>query len=241
MGRTVLIVDDDRLLREAMALDFRRRNYNVFLAQNGSEAFEIVQSQKVDVVLSDIRMPNGDGVSLLRNIRELHHEMPIVFLITGFADLTLEDAYHYGAAAVIAKPFNRRALYEAIDRALMPKAARWDNPSDQAFTHLNVQLAFSNILQAVEGRVLNLGNGGMFVELKGIPDVAIGSEVQFSIQLSSVPDFVGRGVVRWMRRESLDNLPRGCGIEFLHVNESMRGEVVGLVDRLQTKSFIPKY
>lgn len=111
----ILIVDDDEALREAMAFDFKREGFNVSLAENGKIAFEIVKSNKIHLVISDVRMPGGDGLSLLAEIRNYDPSIPMVIFVTGFANTTEAECLEKGAKKVIAKPFQRRHL---IDSAL---------------------------------------------------------------------------------------------------------------------------
>ena len=66
---TILIVDDEIDLRDSIAFDYKRKGFNVLVASSGNEAFEIVKKNKVNVVLSDVRMPDGDGIELLYNIK----------------------------------------------------------------------------------------------------------------------------------------------------------------------------
>lgn len=120
---TILIVDDEPALRNAMALDFKRKGFRVLTACNGREGLEMVKAQQVEIVLSDVRMPEGDGVELLRNIKAYSAKIPVVMLITGFADLTLKEAYDQGADAVFPKPFDRKALLEAIMEAVNGKSS----------------------------------------------------------------------------------------------------------------------
>ena len=115
---TLLIVDDEESLRDAMVYDFKRRGFNVLDASNGTQAFEIVKKTKVDIVLTDVRMPGGDGVELLDHIKAYNPELPVVMFITGFADITLEEAYDKGVDAVFAKPFDRKALLTAVMNAI---------------------------------------------------------------------------------------------------------------------------
>src|SRR5665647_200205 len=112
---TILIVDDEELLREALAFDFRRRGYNVILAGSGKEALAFLEKNHVNVVISDVRMPNGNGLELLAAIKKRNVFLPVVMLITGFADLSLEEAYNLGADAVFPKPFDRQALQAAVE------------------------------------------------------------------------------------------------------------------------------
>lgn len=119
----VLVVDDDDDLREVVAQDFASKGYEVRTAASGDEAFRLVQQAPVDLVLSDLRMPSGDGIDLLKQIVALDAPRPAVILMTGFADLNSEQARALGAAALVGKPFDRSALFATV-RAL--RVARGD-------------------------------------------------------------------------------------------------------------------
>lgn len=116
-----MIVEDEDLLREATSILFRRKGFKVLEALNGTLALELVLKHKVDVVLSDVRMPGGDGIQLLDAIRSLHPALPIVILVTGYADIPFEAAYRKGADAVFSKPYDRETLMAAIFDALGAK------------------------------------------------------------------------------------------------------------------------
>ena len=115
--KTILIVDDEEDLRDALAFDFKRQDFDVLLAENGQVAYKIIQSKPVTIVLSDVRMAGGDGVELLRNIKSSHSEIPVV-LSTGFAEIGIDEAYNIGAHSVLFKPFERKALKETVQVAM---------------------------------------------------------------------------------------------------------------------------
>lgn len=121
--KTILIVDDEEDLRDAIAFDFKRQGFNVVQAENGKVAYQIVQNQPVTMVFSDVRMAGGDGVELLKNIKQTHPQIPVV-LSTGFAEIGVDEAYDMGAMAVILKPFERKLLKEIVNKILKPFAAR---------------------------------------------------------------------------------------------------------------------
>ncbi len=87
-------------------------------AMSGNEATALLKNHKVDIVLSDIRMANGDGMELLNYIRAFVPTPPSVVLVTGYSDFTAEEALRVGAAAVIAKPFERMKLIGELDRII---------------------------------------------------------------------------------------------------------------------------
>jgi len=115
---TILVVDDDEDLRDSIVFDLERKGFSVASASNGREALEIVKNNKIHVVLSDVRMPGGDGVELLENIRQIDPKVPVVILISGFADVVREDMITRGAQQFIDKPFEPLALVGSVFAAL---------------------------------------------------------------------------------------------------------------------------
>ncbi len=115
---TILVVDDDADLREALVFDVKRKGFTVLSADSGVRAFEIVQKQKVHLVLSDMRMPGGDGLSFLEKIRKLDPTIPVVIFITGFSDASEEECIQKGAKKVFTKPFDREALMRSVFEVL---------------------------------------------------------------------------------------------------------------------------
>ncbi|MDZ4677794.1 MAG: response regulator [Oligoflexia bacterium] len=115
---TLLIVEDDEELREALIFDYEQVGFRVISASNGKIAFDIMKTQKVDIILSDIRMPGGDGVELLKKIRQLNPDIPILMFITGFSDITPQEAIKLGAHKVFEKPFNRQVILSEIYKAI---------------------------------------------------------------------------------------------------------------------------
>lgn len=107
-NKVVLVVDDEEMLTELvkMRIELEREDLNILTASNGHDAFNIVQSQKVDFVLSDIRMPDGDGVKLLENIKQYNPKIPVVCLVTGYAEVEIETLKKKGAIDVLSKPIN---------------------------------------------------------------------------------------------------------------------------------------
>lgn len=105
-GRTFLVVDDEEEIRSIVGDTLEMYGARVFQAENGSRALEILRREKVDAVLSDVRMPGGDGVFLLDESRKLPEPVPPILLMTGYADLTEDEAIKKGAMRLISKPFD---------------------------------------------------------------------------------------------------------------------------------------
>lgn len=115
---TILVVEDEEALREALIFDFKRKGFVVLSADNGTKAFDLVKSNKIDLVVSDIRMPGGDGMSLLEKIREFDPEIPNLIFVTGFSDFSEAECLRKGAKKVVTKPFERKKLMSVVMETL---------------------------------------------------------------------------------------------------------------------------
>lgn len=101
---TVLIVDDEQGIRDIFGLNFEIEGFNIVKASGGMEALEIVKNQHIDFVLSDVQMPAGDGFTLLKEIKKLKIDLPMVLLVTGFAEVTRSEVIAEGGLDLFSKP-----------------------------------------------------------------------------------------------------------------------------------------
>ncbi len=123
-GFKILIVDDEADLREILSEDFAIQGATVFTAKNGRDAFDIAMRESPHVILSDVRMPGGDGVELLKRVREASGDTPPhIFLLTGFSDLQDEEAARLGGQGIFSKPFSLKLLRERVFSVLLGPAA----------------------------------------------------------------------------------------------------------------------
>jgi len=111
---TILIVDDDPDMRRLVVFDFKKSGFHILEASGGNEAFQIVKNNKVDLVLTDIRMPDGDGIELLEKMRSLKSPAPPVILVSAYSELPQTEAFDRGAAAVFPKPYDRKELMTKV-------------------------------------------------------------------------------------------------------------------------------
>lgn len=104
----ILLVDDDQPIRAALRRAFDREGYTVLEATNGIEALKVVESQPVDLVVTDIIMPDSEGIELTFALRKLHPTLPVIAM-SGGGDWAPEPylaiARTAGAAHVLVKPF----------------------------------------------------------------------------------------------------------------------------------------
>ena len=118
MGQTILLTDDDYEMRYAMSETLRRCGYTVDIATGGDEAIQKYSSKKYDMVISDVKMANGDGVSVLKEIKRRSPDVPVV-LITAYGTIdNAVEAMKLGAFDYIMKPFSVDALEDLVRRGI---------------------------------------------------------------------------------------------------------------------------
>jgi two-component system, NtrC family, response regulator PilR len=106
----ILIVDDEPSMRDMLRIVLRRDGYDVVVAGNGAEAIAILEKERVDLLLSDIRMPDVGGVDVLRAAKNLNRDI-IAFMMTAFASTdSAVEAMRLGAVDYFTKPFNMDEL-----------------------------------------------------------------------------------------------------------------------------------
>ncbi len=113
----ILVVDDEEVIREMLQEAIGYAGYNCSIAENGTRALEILKKERVDVVITDIKMPGISGIELLREVKE-NHEADVI-VMTGFIeDFTYEKIIHLGASDFIGKPFRNKELLVRLKRVL---------------------------------------------------------------------------------------------------------------------------
>ena len=117
----VLVVDDEQDVLETLESMLNELNFNTLVAQNGDKAMEIIENNKIDVVLSDIYMPETDGFELLNNVRAFDKEI-VYLMITGKPTIeTAVQSIREGAYDYITKPFDLDDLRIKINRCIEKK------------------------------------------------------------------------------------------------------------------------
>jgi two-component system, NtrC family, response regulator PilR len=114
---SVLIVDDEQMMRNLLEKILIREGYKILSAENGAEALEILQLQSVDIVISDIKMPRMNGFDLLKVLKEEHPDIGVI-MMTAYGDTyTVKDALLLGADEYITKPFKSHEISLVVERA----------------------------------------------------------------------------------------------------------------------------
>ena len=123
----LLIVDDEKSICEILGQYLRMKGYSVNIARSAEDAINIIKKDKIDLVLSDIKMPGMSGVDLLNWIRKYNRVLPVL-LTTGFPTLdSAIEALKLGAFDYLTKPFHLEEIGEKIKRALLNKQMEEEN------------------------------------------------------------------------------------------------------------------
>ncbi|MDO9181986.1 MAG: response regulator, partial [Bacteriovorax sp.] len=112
---TVLIVDDEPDILELMDEEFQYCGYTTVTAICGNDAIKVLDSSKIVIVVSDYKMPNGNGMAVLSHVSKMSVR-PVFFFVSGQADVSVEDALRAGAKKFFSKPFDLDELIKEIER-----------------------------------------------------------------------------------------------------------------------------
>ena len=119
---SILVVDDELLIRDLLYDFFQQQGWNIAVAENGEKALEILRSRKIDLLLTDIKMPQMDGITLTSQVREKYPDIPVV-LMTGYPSVeTAVEGIRVKVEDYIIKPFNINKLFKTLKSQLEKNA-----------------------------------------------------------------------------------------------------------------------
>ena len=112
---SILVVDDELLIRDLLYDFFTGQGWDISVAEDGERALEIMRSRDFDLVLTDIKMPEMDGLDLTSHVKRDHPDLPVV-LMTGFPSVdTAVEALRKKVDDYVIKPFNINQLYKLVE------------------------------------------------------------------------------------------------------------------------------
>jgi CheY-like chemotaxis protein len=232
----ILIVEDEDGLREALAFDFSRKGYKIFEASGGNSALKILAQNQIDIILSDVNMPDGSGIELLDALKSWPSTPPSVILMTGFADISIAEAYQKGAEIVFPKPFDRKALHGAVEDLLNQAKTFMTASSKRWPCTLPIEITTSEGV-TVKGTCLNASQRGLFIALDHELPMEL-SRLSFSVWISGAPEvgvLKGTCMVRWRNTNKCETLPAGVGVEFEN-REGLSEKIMNVLNFLKTSN-----
>lgn len=122
MAKTILIVDDSASLRQVVSIALKSAGYDVVEGSDGKDALSKLDGQKIHLIVSDVNMPNMDGITLVQEVKKLpnYKFTPIIMLTTESGDDKKAAGQAAGAKAWIVKPFQPEQLLMAVSKLVLP-------------------------------------------------------------------------------------------------------------------------
>lgn len=118
-GKKILVVDDEELLREILMEDLAAYEATVMGAENGDLAFDLVKKENFDAIVTDIRMPGGNGVILIKNINShFQKDRPKIFVCSGYNDVSRTEIENMSVTHTFNKPFDREVFIQTLIKHL---------------------------------------------------------------------------------------------------------------------------
>jgi len=116
----IMAVDDALAIRSAVNLILSHHGHDVFMFENGKDAIDFARNESVDLVITDLNMPEMNGMSLIASLRRLetYKHIPILIMTTETADYKKKKGKSVGATGWIAKPFTEERIVKALDKVL---------------------------------------------------------------------------------------------------------------------------
>jgi uncharacterized protein (TIGR02266 family) len=227
LGRKILVVDEVPMFREIIGL-FLARSGRVLGAGSGEEAVALARRERPDVILVDLFLPDGDGVDLVRTMRQdaLLANTPAIVLSGSPAAADRARALRAGANDVLSKPLDRFSLIEAVNRFLRPGL-----PRGLPRVEVEARVRFRAGDHEGWGTARNLSRGGMFVAATATAPPE--SEVALEFPLPETDRVLATTArVVWCR-EGAGRSSGGMGLCFLELDaESARSIDVFVHERL---------
>ncbi|MBI4938035.1 MAG: response regulator [Nitrosomonadales bacterium] len=122
MAKTVMIVDDSASLRQVVGIALRGAGYEVIEGCDGKDALSKLNGQKVHLVISDVNMPNMDGITFVKNLKQIpaYKFTPVIMLTTESQEGKKQEGQAAGARAWVVKPFQPAQMLAAVSKLVMP-------------------------------------------------------------------------------------------------------------------------
>jgi len=149
----VLVVDDDYYIRKMLTQFLTIRGYSPLTASNGKRALEVLSKQRVDIVLTDVRMPEMDGMQLLKEVKKKYPELDVI-VITGYGSVNdAVNAMKNGATDYILKPFSPDEIILKITDIYTRKTGKVRHKKQKKSYHIPVVVAESDVMKGLLNEV----------------------------------------------------------------------------------------
>lgn len=233
-GKRLLIVDDEPDLREMLEFEFEMSGASVETAMNGRDALEKFKHQAFDLIISDIRMPGGDGVELIKNLNSQNIQVPLIF-ISGFADIQVDEAYELGASGYFTKPFVLQEIVNKVAELTKNVNERWGKET----ILLESAVSFEKIFPSFESELVEFGRGGiMLTQLEKMP--RIDTDIHFKLNFEKEDiSLEGVGKVKWVKKLK-GEMGTCVGLDISNLSKDSVSPWINYLETFCPSAYIPK-
>ena len=122
MAKTILIVDDSASIRQVVGMTLKNAGYDIIEGVDGKDALTKLDGRKVHLIISDVNMPNMDGITFLKNVKQLpaYKFTPVIMLTTEAGEAKKDEGRAAGAKAWVVKPFQPAQMLNAVSKLILP-------------------------------------------------------------------------------------------------------------------------
>ncbi|WP_260955965.1 response regulator [Pseudomonas citri] len=122
MAKTIMIVDDSASLRQVVSITLKGAGYETVEACDGKDALSKLDGRKLHLIISDVNMPNMDGLTFVRAAKQLpaYKFTPVIMLTTEVSDAKKQEGQAAGAKAWVVKPFQPAKMLTAVSKLVLP-------------------------------------------------------------------------------------------------------------------------
>jgi two-component system chemotaxis response regulator CheY len=122
MAKTIMVVDDSASLRQVVSIALKGAGFDVIEACDGKDALAKISGQKINLIISDVNMPNMDGITFVKELKKLDNYKftPIIMLTTESQEAKKQEGQAAGAKAWVVKPFQPAQMLAAVSKLIMP-------------------------------------------------------------------------------------------------------------------------
>ncbi len=199
--KSILIVDDEESLRQSLEKVLRNAGYLTHIASSGNEALELLAQHPMDLVLSDLKMPNGDGLLLLKSIKKKFPDIEVI-LLTGYGTIeTAVEAMKEGAYDFITKPPKKAVILSTVERACERQNLAQENK------YLRAQLGHSTMVEDM------IGSSASFKKVREMIErvAPLLSTILITGESGTGKELVARAIHRLSPRAKQKFIPINCG------------------------------